>query len=83
MFLSREVHDLVDLGLFAGLAESRQVLTGVAVEQQFVLDHLEDVVGQAFPFREPVFRHRLREVSASENRIHKRISNVISIGQRH
>ena len=70
----------MDLRLFPGLAEGRQILAGVAVEKQFVLNHLEYVVGKAFVIRELVFRHRLGEVAAREDRIHERIADVISIG---
>jgi hypothetical protein len=59
VFVDREVHDLVDLRLFPGLAEGREILAGVAVEKQFVLNHLEHVHGKAFPIGELVFRHRL------------------------
>ena len=52
----------------------------VAVEKQFVLNHLEHVRGKAFPIGELVFRHRLGEVPAREDRIHERIADVISIG---
>ena len=45
-----EIHDLVDLGLLPGLAERRQVLARVAVQEKFVLHDLEGVRGQAFGF---------------------------------
>ena len=55
-----EVHDLVDLGLLPCLAEGRQVLAGVSVQEELVLNHLEDVRGQAFLLGELVFRQRLQ-----------------------
>jgi hypothetical protein len=80
VLVDREVHDLVDLRLFPSLAEGREILACVAVKKQFVLNHLEHVRGKAFPIGKLVFRHRLGEVPACEDRIHERIADVISIG---
>ena len=78
-----EVHDLVDLGLLPCLAEGGQVLAGVSVQEELVLNHLEDVRGQAFLLGELVFRQRLREGPAGEDRIQKRIANVVLVTESH
>jgi hypothetical protein len=62
-----EIHDLVDLGLLPCLAKRREVLAGVSVQEELVLNDLEDVRGQAFLLGELVFRQRLRQGPAGEN----------------
>ena len=51
------VHELVQLGFFPGLAERRQVLTGVAVQHQFIADHGIGVARLLLIFGELVLRH--------------------------
>ena len=78
-----EIHDLVDLGLLPCLAERGQVLAGVSVQEELVLNHLEHVRGQAFRLGELVFRQRLREGPAGEDGIQKQIANVVFVTESH
>ncbi len=67
VLIDGEIHDLVDLGLLPCLAERRQVLAGVSVQEELVLNDMEDVRGQAFLLGELVFRQRLRQGPAGED----------------
>ena len=61
------VHQSVDFGLGPGLAEGRQVLTGVAVEHQFVMDDRIGMSRILLGLRKLVFRHRDRKIDGSVN----------------
>jgi hypothetical protein len=54
------VHELVDSRLNPGLAESRKILAGVAVEQKLVVNQLVGHVGIGARAWKPVFGKRLR-----------------------
>ena len=77
------VHQLVDLGLRPGLAESRQILPGVTIEHQLVMDHAIGVTGSMLAFRKFILRHADREIIGSINVIQKIVANVVFRMQGH
>ena len=78
MFLSmRQVHQPVDLGLQPRLAERRQVLARVAVEQQLVRHDLVGVPRILLPVGDPVLGHRHRQVVRCEHVILQRVADGV------
>ena len=73
----------MDLRLDPGLAERRQVLPGIAVEHQFVVDDGVDLARIVLQVREPVFRHAQGEIFGSVYVVLKVITHRVLFMQYH
>jgi hypothetical protein len=77
------VHECVHLRLLPRLAEGGQVLAGVAVEHQLVVDRLVRVRGGHLPRRELVLRHGTGQILASEHRIVQVVPDGLAVVKAH
>ena len=78
-----QIHEGVDLRLLPGLTERGQVLTGVAIEQQLVVDDLIGEVGQGLVLREAVLGEGLGERRGREENVVGGVADPASLVQRH
>ena len=77
VFVDALVHEFVDLRLHPGLAEGRQVLTGVAVQHQLIMHHLVGVARVVLCFRHFVLGHHHRQVRGCIHIIRKGFSDFV------
>ena len=56
VFVDRQIHQPVDFVFCPGLAEGREVLSGVAVQIQLVVDQLENLACDLLRLREALDR---------------------------
>ena len=57
VLVDRQVHQLMNFGVEPSLAERREILAGVAIEEEFVAHQRMRDVGPQLAIRHPVFRH--------------------------
>lgn len=69
VLVDRQVHQCVKFFFFEGLAKGGQILAGIAVQIQFVVNDLINVVSILLVIREGLFVGGLRNEGRAENRI--------------
>ncbi len=83
VLVDRKVHQRVHLRFLPRLAEGREVLARVPVEEQLVGDDLVHRVGIGLGRREPVLRQRARDVVAGEKGLAQFLADELTLVERH